>query len=97
MLVNYITFVVMPSKNPLFVLVRLCCPIKDLDLPTRLDDKTGKELPVVSFPLHLNYAEKVFGKKVKPGKKFTAMWFHTPEEESETGYSQDSLHSVTPV
>jgi hypothetical protein len=98
MYTNFITFLLLPSsKNKLYYTARIYGNLKELELPTRICEKTGKELPVTSFPLHINYVVKVFGKRVKPGAKYSALWLHTTEDESEYGYSENSLQAVTPL
>lgn len=97
MYTNFITFLLLPSKNSSYYTARVYGNLRELDLPTRIDEKTGKELPVTSFPLHINYVNKVFGKRVKPGSKYSALWLHTTEDDSEYGYSENSLQAVTPL
>ena len=97
MYTNFITFLLLPSSNKNYYTARIYGNLKELELPTRVDEKTGKELPVTSFPLHINYVNKVFGKRLKPGAKFSALWLHTTAEDSEYGYSENSLQAVTPL
>jgi len=98
MFTNFITFILLPSSNnKLYYTARVYGNLRELDLPTRIDEKTGKELPVTSFPLHINYVNKVFGKRVKPGSKYSALWLHTCADDSEYGYSENSLQAVTPL
>jgi hypothetical protein len=98
MFTNFITFLLLPSsKNKLYYTARIYGNLKELELPTRICPVTGKELLVTSFPLHIHYVHKVFGKRVKPGSKHSALWLHTVAEESEHGYSENSLQAVTPL
>lgn len=98
MYTNFITFMLLPSsKNKLYYTARIYGNLKELELPTRICETTGKELLVTSFPLHINYVNKVFGKRVKPGSKYSALWLHTTAEDSEYGYSENSLQAVDPL
>jgi hypothetical protein len=97
MYTNFITFLLLPSKNKLYYTARIYGNLSELHLPILIDEKTGKELPVTSFPLHINYVVKVFGKRVKPGSKYSALWHHTIADRSEHGYSENSLQAVTPL
>jgi hypothetical protein len=97
MYTNFITFIIVPSKNPKFWTARIYGNLKELELPTRICEVTGKELLVTSFPLHVAYATAVFGKRLKQGTRFSALWLHTIAEESEHGYSENSLQAVTPL
>ena len=97
MYTNFITFILVPSSNPKYYTARILGNLKELDLPTRIHEKTGAEVPVTHFPLPLAYVVKVFGKRVKPTAKFSALWIHTTAEDSEYGYSENSLQAVTPL
>lgn len=96
MFTNYINFVLLPSKNPEFMMAVLIGNLKDLDLPTQLNEETGKDMPITRFPLHVKYASACI-EDIRPGRKFAALWTYTTPKENGTEFGHSNLSSISPL